>query len=209
MPKGQPLITWSAENDLKLFLTVLAVQKIQVDCAAVAKAFGSNVPGSCIQNRMAILRRKANEVGGAGSSSGTAKRSRAPAVNTPVKKRKLSKAPSEVQNESDEEPDVITPSSSDADDEVTEGFGKPMTPPMSAKTTKTNEGVSTKSRVSPRSSAKNDYKTLSDPFIALGNALDTNGEQIFQTDKSDTEDSAASDGEFRTESNRIEPEVTI
>ena len=150
-------------------------------------------------------------MGGAGSSSGTAKRSRASAVNTPVKKRKLNKVQNEVKNESDEdeEADVITPSSSDADNEVTEGFGKPMTPPMSAKTPKTNKGVSTKSRVSPRSSAKKDYKTLGDPYIALENAVDTNGEQIFQKDKSDAEDSAASDGEFRTESNRIEPEVTV
>lgn len=160
---------------------------------------------------MAILKRKANEVGGAGSSSGTPKRSRASAVNTPVKKRKLNKAQSEVKNESDEDEtaDIITPSSSDADNEVTEGLGKPMTPPMSANTTETKKGVSTKSRVSPRSSAKKDYKTLGDPYIALENALDTNGEQIFQKDKSDTEDSAASDGEFRTESKRTEAEVTV
>lgn len=158
---------------------------------------------------MAVLRRKANELGGASSSSSTAKRPRAAAVSTPVKKRKPNKAESKVQNESDEdeEADVITPSSSD--DEVTEGFEKPMTPPMSAKTTKTTKGAPTKSRVSPRSSVKKDYKTLGDPYIALETAVDSNGEPIFGKDKSDSEDSAASDGEFRTESNRIEPEVAL
>lgn len=40
MPKGQTIINWTAENDAKLFLTVLAVQKIQVDYENVAKAFG-------------------------------------------------------------------------------------------------------------------------------------------------------------------------
>lgn len=44
MPKGQAAIIWSPENDVKLFLTVLAVQGITVDYAAVANAFGQSKP---------------------------------------------------------------------------------------------------------------------------------------------------------------------
>lgn len=40
MPQGYAAVNWTAEEDVKLFLTVLAVQGIQVDYNAVAKEFG-------------------------------------------------------------------------------------------------------------------------------------------------------------------------
>lgn len=40
MPKGHAAIHWTAENDSKLFLTVLAVHNIQINYVSVAKAFG-------------------------------------------------------------------------------------------------------------------------------------------------------------------------
>lgn len=129
----------------------------------------------------------ANGLGGASGSSGPAKRS----VKGPInKKRKI------VKTESDEDDaGVVTLSSSDDDEE---GVEKPITPPMSAKSTTKTKTVSTKSRVSPRSSGKKkDYKTLGDPFVAFENTLDSNGEKIFNRDRSLSEDSAASDGEFR------------
>lgn len=40
MPKGQAAVRWSPELDSKLLLTIIAVQNIQIDYNAVAKAFG-------------------------------------------------------------------------------------------------------------------------------------------------------------------------
>lgn len=40
MPKGQKLIDWTAENDAKLMLTILAVENVKPNCENVAKAFG-------------------------------------------------------------------------------------------------------------------------------------------------------------------------
>ena len=44
MPKGQPAVRWTAELDAKLLLTIIAVQNIQIDYDAVAKAFGKSSP---------------------------------------------------------------------------------------------------------------------------------------------------------------------
>ena len=40
MPTGQKVIDWTAENDAKLFLTILAVENVHPNCEAVAAAFG-------------------------------------------------------------------------------------------------------------------------------------------------------------------------
>lgn len=223
MPQGHSAVSWTPENDVKLFLTVLAVQRIQVDCDTVAKSFGQscpaavinfissmrsplvlvfqlsvdlgpNVPGQCIRSRMAALRKKAKDMGTtteASPTSSTKKRSRAPPTpTTPTKKPKLSKYYQELDDhDSDEDgmAHLITPSSDGAED----------VEPSPAETT---QGA--KSRVSPRQKAKQDYKSLGDPFVAMENA-DSNGEKIFGHDKSESEDSAASDGEFATETNQI------
>lgn len=170
---------------------------------------GPNVPGSCIQSRMKALRKKANDMGvapEASSSNSTTKRSRGTAPTTPVKKAKLNKT-EKVFDDDDSDEDgnghLVTPSSSD---DLTEGMTKPMTPPPSAEIIKAKKTV--KSRVSPRKAAKKDYKTLGDPFVALDNAENSSGEVIFGTDKSESEDSAASDGEFGAEATKTpEPEV--
>ena len=44
MPTGQKLIDWTAENDAKLFLTILAVENVHPNCEAVASAFGEPPP---------------------------------------------------------------------------------------------------------------------------------------------------------------------
>lgn len=44
MPKGQAAVRWTAELDGKLLLTIIAVQNIQIDYDAVAKAFGKSSP---------------------------------------------------------------------------------------------------------------------------------------------------------------------
>lgn len=213
MPQGQAAVTWSAENDVKLFLTVLAVQGIQVDYAAVAKAFGPNVPGSCIQSRMKALRKKANEMGVSpqvSPGSSTAKRPRAPAPGTPAKKPKLKKTQKGVddQDSDDGKALLVTPTSSD-DSGSTEVVKQAMTPPSSAETTKAKKAVRAKSRVSPRKGAKKDYKSLGDPFATMDNVNDSSGENIFGHDKSESEDSAASDGDFGTEAINTEAPTEI
>lgn len=42
MPTGQKLIDWTAENDAKLFLTILAVENVHPNCENVAAAFGES-----------------------------------------------------------------------------------------------------------------------------------------------------------------------
>lgn len=63
MPKGQKLIDWTAENDARLILTILAVEDIHPNCERVAAAFGGAVNAMAISNRLSRLRRKAAEEG--------------------------------------------------------------------------------------------------------------------------------------------------
>jgi len=72
----------------------------------------------------------------------------------------------------------------------------PSTP--SNKRQKTIGGRVTK-RLSPRKAVKKDYKKIEDPFMEMNDATDGDGEKVFGTEKSDSEDSQASDGEFGKE----------
>lgn len=71
----------------------------------------------------------------------------------------------------------------------------PKTLNASSKLQKTIGGRVTKPRVSPRKSTKKDYKALEDPFVAMNGTIDGDGENVFDTDKSDSEDTYASDAE--------------
>lgn len=46
MPKGHATISWTDANDLKLFLTILTVQEVKLDCQKIATAFGKLSPYS-------------------------------------------------------------------------------------------------------------------------------------------------------------------
>ena len=61
---------------------------------------------------------------------------------------------------------------------------------------KTISGRVTKPRISPRKGSKKDYKKLGDPFVELKGTTNTDGEQVFDTEKSDSEDSFESDGDY-------------
>lgn len=84
MPKGQKQIEWTAENDARLILTILAVENVHPNCEKVAAAFGESlstlkstrsplpltsqitgrsVNAMAISNRLSRLRRKAAEEG--------------------------------------------------------------------------------------------------------------------------------------------------
>ena len=45
MPKGQKLISWDAENEIKLLYAILAVHDIKIDYPKVAAIFGKPPPG--------------------------------------------------------------------------------------------------------------------------------------------------------------------
>lgn len=140
---------------------------------------------------MKALRKKANEMG-LPAQAGPAKRPRASATTTPVKKAKLNKNNKETDDrDSDEDGNVpVTPKSSSEDS------GSIVTKNMTPSPSDAKNQVRLKSRVSPRKAAKKDYKSLGDPYQAMENTQDSNGERIFEHEKSDSEDSAASDGEF-------------
>ena len=76
----------------------------------------------------------------------------------------------------------------EADNETT-------TPAPSAKRQKTIGGRITKARVSPRKISKKNYKALEDPFAAV-DATDGEGEKVFGTEKSESEDECATDDDF-------------
>ena len=84
MPKGQRQIEWTAENDARLILTILAVENVHPNCEKVAAAFGESISDTkstlsplpltsqttggavnamAISNRLSRLRRKAAEEG--------------------------------------------------------------------------------------------------------------------------------------------------
>ena len=206
MPKGQAAVNWTAEEDSKLFLTVLAVHGIQMDYNAVAKEFGKpvhlsqnflssdfdlgpDVPGSCIQTRMKALRKKAASLGITPKESpvtGT-KRALVSAPNTPSKKAKKTNAKNK---------------------EVDEGLDLDVTPPTTSEiNTPKSSATKPKARGSPRKNLKKDYKAVSDPFVSM-NATDSNGEDVFGIDKSESEDSYDND-EFKGEAIKTEEEVAI
>jgi len=42
MPKGQKAIDWTEANDIKLFLTIMAVENIHPNPKKIAEAFGTS-----------------------------------------------------------------------------------------------------------------------------------------------------------------------
>ena len=84
----------------------------------------------------------------------------------------------------------------DTDNALAQQLGTPSN--SSKKTQKVISGRVTKARKSPRSATKKDYKALGDPFIGT-TFLNSDGEKVFPTDHSDSEDSSASDKGFNGE----------
>ncbi len=82
----------------------------------------------------------------------------------------------------------------------------------SAKRQKTIGGRITKPRLSPRKSGKKDYKALEDPFVDMKSTVDGDGNRVFDTDKSDSEDTYADDAEFTnggTEEGNVKMEEVV
>ncbi|KAL8764487.1 MAG: hypothetical protein Q9194_007042 [Teloschistes cf. exilis] len=64
MPKGQKIVDWTnPDNDKKLLHVIIATSDVKVDYEKAAKAFGDDIPSSCIQTRLKMLRKEAREKG--------------------------------------------------------------------------------------------------------------------------------------------------
>ena len=94
----------------------------------------------------------------------------------------------ELKDESDAEQEATPPATDSANETTTTANGN--------KRQKTISGRITKNRVSPRKNVKKDYKALDNPFEAFHSATDGDGEKVFSTDKSESEDSATSDQDY-------------
>lgn len=144
---------------------------------------GDGIPGSCIQSRMKALRMKAKGISGPSNQSCPAavksgpvtpsKRTREPTSSTPKKRGKKNKN-IKAEHSDDETLLANTPPSSNGQ--------QPLSP----------IGKESQARISPRNVAKKNYKDITDPFIKLNSSH----ENLFEDSKSESEDSAGSDGEF-------------
>jgi len=84
--------------------------------------------------------------------------------------------------------------SDEYDSKAPKNNGNLSTPATSAKRQKTLGGKVTK-RFSPRKMAKKDYSKLENPYKS-GEVTDGNGDKIFENQKTESEDSYASDNEY-------------
>lgn len=144
---------------------------------------GDGIPGSCIQSRIKALRTKAKGIAEPSNQSSPAavksepvtpsKRIREPTSSTPKKRGKKNK---DVKAEHSDAETILaaTPPSSDGQ--------QPLSPIRKE----------SQARISPRNVVKKNYKDITDPFIKLNYSH----ENLFEESKSESEDSAGSDGEF-------------
>ena len=70
------MVSWSAENDARLLLTILSVHSIKIDYAACADRFGQGVTAKALLERIAKLKKNAAELGDAGPSAPATPRKR-------------------------------------------------------------------------------------------------------------------------------------
>ncbi|KAK4690342.1 hypothetical protein P7C71_g6428, partial [Lecanoromycetidae sp. Uapishka_2] len=206
-----PAFKWNAENNAKLSQILVAGYVGTPDYKMIAAAFGPEVKDRAIQYRIGQLRQEGVALGfGPGTTGKVIPNapktiSRAPARakkgNTPngkVRKRggilsdTLSDEESMADTGNDSEQEATPP---DTDDNVA-----PITP--TNKRQKTIGGRVVK-RASPRKTAKKDYKALEDPYARMADTTDGDGEKVFETEKSDSEDSYASDATFGKEDNAV------
>ncbi|KAK3170002.1 hypothetical protein OEA41_009387 [Lepraria neglecta] len=219
MVQGLPAVKWTPENNAKLLQALVIMHAGVLDYKKLAAIFGPNVPVAAIQYRLGVLRKEGAALGLSESKSSPAK------AYTPKIGKRAGIVPSEKGKGKGKKRGGMLRDDARYDEEHTT-FGsntdisaammrpwiplKPMlrawtlrndaaaahtSPTPSAKREKTIGGRVTKARISPRKTAKKDYKALEDPFVGV-NAIDVDGEKVFGTDKSDSEDPYASDEEF-------------
>ena len=98
---------------------------------------------------------------------------------------------------SSDDPDVAMDSDEEESAVETDHETPPTTPMHSAEHDKTIGGRIIK-RTSPRKGKKTNYKTLVDPFFAMDEAKDANGNNVFgEQSATESEDTYATDGSFK------------
>lgn len=117
--------------------------------------------------------------------SPSSKRIREPTSSSTPKKRGKSNKGNNIKAEHDSDDETVLgdtpPSSADGQEEP------PLSPPIGTE--------SQQARISPRNVAKKNYKDLTDPFLKFNSSH----ENLFDESKSESEDSAGSDGEFEVQ----------
>ncbi|KAI9814031.1 MAG: hypothetical protein M1827_003495 [Pycnora praestabilis] len=191
MPKGHKIINWTAENDMKLFHTIMSVHDLKIDYAAVATAMGPGIPANCISQRMCKLRKIAGESGIAAKPMILSnKRARAPAHTTDNVNKKVKKEIA-AENEDDEGETTAatppaTPGAKMTCDKSSTEIAHAHSFPKSAKVLVPSTPISSKNliddaattpcpkanqvqRISPRGAKKVEYRELDDPYTDAAN----------------------------------------
>ncbi|MCJ1432100.1 hypothetical protein MMC27_001456 [Xylographa pallens] len=195
---GIKSIVWSDANDSKMLRALLVCGNIQISpqvAEQIAAYMGPGVPGRAILSHVMLTKKKYKDeiAGGAPVNNATQDSKKRPA---PTKSSRAGKKPKQgVKKET--EPDL--------EDEA-DFLHNPATPPKtpskmcsphhSANTTPTPAKKSPKvttntKRSSPRTSRPVDYNVLNDPFMAIKEATDEDGQNVFGDDEGNSSDDSA------------------
>ncbi|KAL6720265.1 hypothetical protein ACLMJK_002186 [Lecanora helva] len=182
MVQGLPAVKWTPENNAKLLAAIVTLHSPVLDTKQLAAVFGPNVPASAISYRLSTLRK---EGAGLGIKSGTPNGSngvakpakRAPAVRG--NKAKGGKGGTGVLH------DVPTDDeSADLKEETDDELALPATDSVEHQTTAVKNPHQRNKTISGR------------PFGDVKDIVNSDGEKVFNTDKSEGEDSFASDADY-------------
>ncbi|KAI4198386.1 MAG: hypothetical protein LQ350_005323 [Teloschistes chrysophthalmus] len=211
MPKGQKIVDWTnPDNDKKLLHVIIATSDVKVDYEKAAKAFGmltlpmyqffkitsdlkagDDIPSSCIQTRLKILRKEARDKG---FLPPVAASNAKEASNTPKKASKGAKSQiqTQTQDESDaSETGVDVKMEGGASDEEHTKFGVKKDV---KKSTKAKDDKVIAARVSkPRAKKSNPKKTAAKGTDVANDSIDHNGDTKGMTPESMTSENGHSD----------------
>ncbi|KAL8975910.1 MAG: hypothetical protein Q9205_007985 [Flavoplaca limonia] len=195
MPKGQKIVDWTKpENDKKLLHAIITASDIGINYDKVAKAFGDNVPASCISLRISKIRKEVRGKGVTSTSTGSIP---APSQRKVTTAWKAAARNNNVSDDSDDDLSVKQDSDASTIGKGVKGGDKVIT------------GRITKARKSPRQSSvvRKDYQKMLDPYNDLRDVVDEDGDVIFGRQPLTSEDSMDSDKEYGHE--RGAPAVVV
>ncbi|MCJ1382717.1 hypothetical protein MMC17_005830 [Xylographa soralifera] len=201
---GIKSIVWSDANDSKMLRALLVCANVQLSpqvAEQIAAYMGPEVSGRAILSHVMLTKKKYKDeiAGGNSANAATQVTKKRPA---PTKSPRAAKKAKNV---------VKDETGSDVEDEacVMENPATPPTTPLkicsprnSADVTptpaeKSPEATTNSKRSSPRATRTVDYNVLNDPFMAIKEATDEDGQNVFgEYEGSSSDDSADSDELF-------------
>ncbi|KAL8844169.1 MAG: hypothetical protein Q9176_001575 [Flavoplaca citrina] len=194
MPKGQKIVDWTKpENDKKLLHAIITASDIGVNYDKVAKAFGDNVPASCISLRISKIRKEVRGKGVTSTSTGSVPAPSQRKVTTAWK----AATRNNVSDDTDDDLSIKQDSDASTIGKGAKGGDKVIT------------GRITKARKSPRQSSvvRKDYQKMLDPYNDLRDVVDGDGDAVFDRQALTSEDSMDSDKEYGHERGAPAPVV--